>query len=221
MKKQLLLSTELKLMYSVNHFNFSNVKMTLIALIEWKTVLKLRCWVGTLNEVKSIFFNGPSIKKRKLCSMLCRHFHPVPPWTVISSAPAVPSSWGSGGWQGSLARCEDPHQPPVMPYQALLADAGSRDLSNLWWGAQCPPAWLPPLASHARSCLLCWPGVWSGLFCGLTGMSLQWDLHVPLSGGLLAARVLCTASCWAKAVGPEEIRLYEQESCILSLSFVC
>lgn len=42
MKKQLLLSTELKLMYSVNHFNFLNVKMTLIALIEWKTELKLR-----------------------------------------------------------------------------------------------------------------------------------------------------------------------------------
>lgn len=43
MKKQLLFSTELKFMHSVNHFNFSNVKMTLIVLIEWKTVLKLRC----------------------------------------------------------------------------------------------------------------------------------------------------------------------------------
>lgn len=119
---------------------------------------------------KSIFFISPSIKKRKLSTMLCRRFHHVPPWTVINSAPAVPSRWGSGGLQSFPARCEGPHQPPapLMPYQALLADAGSHDLSNPWWGAQCPPEWLPPLASHARSCLLCWPGAWSGLFCALT-----------------------------------------------------
>lgn len=57
--------------------------------------------------------------------MLCRYFHHVSPWTEISSAPAMPSSWGPGGWQGFPTRCEDPHQPPapVMLYQALLADA--------------------------------------------------------------------------------------------------
>lgn len=43
MKNQLLLSAELKLVYSVNHFNFSNVQIALIALIERKTELKLRC----------------------------------------------------------------------------------------------------------------------------------------------------------------------------------
>lgn len=33
-EKQLLLSTELKLTYSLNYLNFSNVEMTLIALTE-------------------------------------------------------------------------------------------------------------------------------------------------------------------------------------------
>jgi len=66
-------------MYSVNHLNFSNVEMTLIALIEQKTRLKFRCGVRTLNEVQNVFFNSPSIKKRKLSTMLCRHFYHVPP----------------------------------------------------------------------------------------------------------------------------------------------
>lgn len=153
--------------------------------------------------------------------MLCRYFHHVSPWTEISSAPAMPSSWGPGGWQGFPTRCEDPHQPPapVMLYQALLADAGSHDLSNLWWRAvsSCltPSSCLP---CKELSAVLAWCVVRA--FCGLTVMSLKWDLHVPLSGGLLAACVPGTASCWAKAVGPGEIR-DGQESCISSLSLVC
>lgn len=155
---------------------------------------------------------------RKLSTMLCRHFHHVPPRKIISSAPAVPSSWSSGGWQGFPTRCEDPHQPPapLMPYQALLADAGSHDLSNLWWGA-------------VSSCMTCLPCkelsavlarckvrafLWSVI-------SLEWDFHVPLSSVSLTARVSCIGTFWAKALGPGEFRLFGQESCISSLSLVC
>lgn len=168
---------------------------------------------------KAYFSIAPLL--RKLSTMLCRHFHHVSPRTVISSAPAVPSSWSSGGWQGFPTRCEDPHQPPApqMPYQALLADAGSHDLSNLWWGAvsscMTPSSCLPckdPSAVLARCEVRAFLG---------SLMSLGWDFHVPLSAGLLAACISCTGTCWAKALGPGEFRLFGQKSCISSRSLLC
>lgn len=194
-------------MYSVNHLNFSNVEMTLIALIEQKAELKLRCGVGTLNEVQNIFFNSPSIKKRKVSIMLCRHFYHVPPWAVFSSAPAGHPAGALGSYRAFSARCEDPHQPPasVMPYQALLAVAGSPDLPNLPWGVRCPPVCLRPLAFN-EGVVYC-----AGQVCGQSFfVAWLWGVPgetfiVPFSGGLLAAYVSGKASRWAGAVDAGEV----------------
>ena len=190
-------------MYSVNHLNFSNVEMTLIALIEQKTRLKFRCGVRTLNEVQNVFFNSPSIKKRKLSTMLCRHFYHVPPWAVISSSPTWPFSWGSEELQGFFSKVWGPsHQHPWHPtktswqLQALLT-------CQTFHEEQCPPVCLPLLASHARGCLLCWPGAWSGLFCSLTVRCPRWNLHCALvwwlvgSIHLMQSQLLGQGSgCW-------------------------
>lgn len=102
---------------------------------------------------------------RKLSTMLCRHFHHVPPRKIISSAPAVPSSWSSGGWQGFQqgVRIHTSHQHPWCPTKPFW-QMQALTTSQISDEEQCPPAWL---ASHARSCLLCWPGARSELSCGL------------------------------------------------------
>lgn len=209
--------------------------MTLIALIEQKTELKLWCGVGTFNEVQNIFFNSPSIKKRKLNAMVCRHFCHVPPRAVISSVLASPSSWSSGELQRFSARCEEtmpatgirdalpspgwcPTKPSWQSQALLTRQIFQEEHSACLWDSLL-------LASHAKSCLLFWPAAWPGLCSHFVTQvpQVSRSSNVPL-----LACASCKAISWSQAGELESSVAWEclgrmqlgWDSCISSLNLV-
>lgn len=205
--------------------------MTLIAPIEWKTELKLRCGVGTLNEVQNIFFNSPSIKKKwKLSTMLCRHFYHVPPWAVISSAPASPSRWGSGELQSFFSKVWGP-TPATSIHDALPS---SSDSGRLSWPVKSFMRSVMSTRISPSSCLPCkglftvhgqgffvpeceGPQVRPSLCPCLVACWQHMSCAKPAAGTrqwMLETTVGCAANCMGRIC-------LTRDSCISGLSLVC